>query len=247
MSVSKLKEQAFANPPAWATEKLLTWDDEAFRNHQLPFALSEYWIDQGSINIFNVVGSLNGEQAGLSWLELLLKDQLHEGELSSSAISFISQEGLYYFIERDEDQQVLYAKFHLDQSGQCMLHGVNIHHYTIDYAFQSLFNALREEILNSGLNVEISMKKQLNERRDGPGWKEDRFTLSLIWLDRATKNATSFSFEEAQQKLQEMIKLRILNEIAIQKKNTPLLLSIKLFIKDIFTKNDMKVYTQFHQ
>jgi len=65
-----LFDKARKEIPHWANHKIQVWDENKYRLLE-PFVTQDYWTDQGSINVFRVVGTQHWDYQGKTWLEFL--------------------------------------------------------------------------------------------------------------------------------------------------------------------------------
>ena len=186
-------------PPYWAEEKIMSWDEDLFGDLE-PFVSEEYWTGQGSVNVFNVVGTIHPDYQNKSWLSLLEHGKrmlLNQSLLKSNPayyqettpkipmMYFKTMDGLNYYISDDGNHRTCLARFYFYGLGLTQLHGVSINHYKVNDAFYLIYRMLLAYTREQNLAVQIKLKRSLIRRQDTAGWKTDIYETVLLWQ---TKN-----------------------------------------------------------
>ena len=188
-----LRDQARAQPPAWAGEKIQRWDEPRARA-LAAFVTRDYWTDQGSINVFRVIGTEHIDYQGLSWLEFLERGKRMDQNLALHAANpgyyretgrkvpgmyYRSLDGLSWYVGADGNHRTCLARFDFHGRGQTMLHGVTLSHTVADLELFVLYERLREVCLERRLGERIEPHRELLRREDTAGWKLDHTLVSL--------------------------------------------------------------------
>ncbi len=176
-------------PPDWADEKIRAWDENQFRELE-PFCRREYWCDNASVNVFHIIGTRHPDYAGLSWLELLHRGKSMRANLlrhsnnqdyylgqerKKPSMSFVTLDGLDYFVDGDGNHRSAIARFDYHYRGRTMLHGVRISHYEIDTRLYRIYKDM-QAWLESRQNIDpwcIAPHRTGVSREDEAGWKVD--------------------------------------------------------------------------
>lgn len=208
-----LRERARQNQPSWAEDIMQPWDDHGFSEKE-GFITSHYWTGQGSVNVFNVVGTIHPDYQRKSWINLLENGKrmnqnlpllesnpsyYHDTVIKQPNMYFKTVDGTNFFIGDDGNHRTCIARFYFYEQGMTQLHGVNINHYQIDEVFYSVYQSLLAEIERLKLRVYLKPKKTLTRRDDTAGWKTDYFQTELIWRENDSELLLSRS--DAEQKL----------------------------------------------
>lgn len=190
-----LLDRVLNRPPFWANDILTPWNEEEFQE-KLPFVVRHYWTAQGSINVFNVIGTIHSDYQNRSWFHLLQHGrQIHlnlpllesnpqyytETAAKEPPMYFKTMDGRHFFIDDDGNHRTCIARFYFDEKGLTQLHGVVINHYQVDEVFYHLYKQLEHEIQEQNLRVWIKPIRSIQHRDDTAGWKEDHFETLLQW------------------------------------------------------------------
>ncbi len=192
-------QQWINNPPYWANNIMQPWNDDLFQDLE-PFVCEEYWTGQGSVNVFNVIGTIHPDYQKKSWLHLLKNGKrmsLNQSLLESNPayyqettpkipmMYFKTMDGLNYYISDDGNHRTCLARFYFYELGLTQLHGVTINHYKANDAFYLIYRMLLAYVREHDLAVQIKPKRSLIRRKDTAGWKTDTYETVLLWQ---TKN-----------------------------------------------------------
>lgn len=188
-----LRDRARAQPPAWAVETIQPWDERRARA-LAPFVTRDYWTDQGSVNVFRVIGTEHVDYQGLSWLDFLGRGKRMDQNLALHAahpgyyqetgrkipgMYYRSLDGLSWFVGADGNHRTCIARFDFHDRGMTTLHGVTLNQTAADLELFGLFERLREVCLERRLGERIEPHREMLRREDTAGWKLDHYRVSL--------------------------------------------------------------------
>lgn len=188
-----LRDKAREQPPAWAGEVIQSWDERRARA-LAAFVIRDYWTDQGSINVFRVIGTEHVDYQGLSWLEFLecgkRMDQnlalhgSHPGYYQATSrkipgMYYRSMDGLSWYVGADGNHRTCIARFDFDALGMTTLHGATLNHTEADLELFGLHERLREVCMERRLGERIEPHREMLRREDTAGWKLDHYQVSL--------------------------------------------------------------------
>ena len=212
MTDDRFRQQILAQPPAWAHELLQPWDAELL-NQKMPFVRREYWTDQGSVNVFNVVGTWHASYENKPWLYLLEHGRrmphnldwlarnpgYYTGtELKKPTMYFATLDGLTFYITDDGNHRTCLARFYFYERGLTQLHGVTIRQFDVDEAFWQLYQQIMALIKQHRLMIYVEPKRELLQRDDTAAWKTDHHQPYLLWHD--DHGTTRLDYEAALKK-----------------------------------------------
>ena len=201
-------ERVSANKPAWADTQIEFWSRVGYRQAE-DFITRHYWTDRGSINVFRIMGTDHPQYAGMSWLDLLHRgkrmdinipliesnpDYYTEATQPHNGMSFVSLDGLDWYVSADGNHRSCLARFyfHLLGYGVTQLHNVSLSQYQVDHAFMTACEALSAmvSVLRSrGVYLALSVRRVSVSRDDTPGWKVDTWHTDVtVALDDTTGN-----------------------------------------------------------
>jgi hypothetical protein len=184
---SALLRMTLAQPPDWAATRIEAFPEEQFRA-LLPFVQTHNWLDGGSINISQVIGTRHPDYAGLSWDEFLRQGkrmaanhalwESNPGYYTEQAhkepeMSYLSLDGQRWFVDADGNHRTCIARFDFARQGRTMLHGVTQADWRFDHAFADVFAEIQDVILERRLGLRIRHRNKLVSRADAAGWKLD--------------------------------------------------------------------------
>lgn len=210
----EFRKQIIANPPIWADQVIEPWDEDGFRDKE-PFVKRHYWTGQGSVNVFNVIGTIHSDYKNKSWLNLLINGKrmdlnlpllktnplyYENAEIKSPTMYFKTLDGVKFYIDDDGNHRTCLARFYFYEKGLTHIHGVTINHYQVDDLFEKTYKELEQEIRSQKLNVWLKAKRTLMSREDTAGWKEDLFRTVIEWADHKG-NIKELDFHQAQNQL----------------------------------------------
>ncbi|WP_434778500.1 hypothetical protein [Neisseria sp. Ec49-e6-T10] len=185
------------NVPCWANDVLQPWPEQDFEQKQL-FICRDYWTAQGSVNVFNIVGTINSDHQNCSWFDLLqhgnkmrlnmslleFKPEYYlDTEIKQPTMYFKTMDGLKFYIGNDGHHRSCLARFYLYERGLTHLHGVTINHCQIDELFYQLYQQIQTEITVQKLPIRVIPTRKLLKREDTAGWKTDHYSIHLNWID----------------------------------------------------------------
>ncbi|MDG2961741.1 hypothetical protein [Exercitatus varius] len=214
--------KAIQQPPEWANDEILAWDQQYFNLAQA-FMRHHYWTSQGSINVFRVVGTAHQQYQHRPWLDLLTSgkrmdinlplqqkkpEYYREVQPKVPMMYFNTLDGIHYYVGADGNHRTCIAKFMFYETGETQLHGVTINHYDIHNEFYQLFRQLQSRIKQLNLSVVITPVSTLLKREDTAGWMTDYFETYLLWQEynevENTEHTEQLDYEQAQQKFFEL-------------------------------------------
>lgn len=188
---SSLLDAVLADPPHWANEVLLPWDEVLFQRVQ-SFVTDKYWSSQHSINVFSVVGTQHPDYAGMTWLEFLQRgkrmrqnlrlhalnrDYYFDTAVKQPPIYYVSMDGLRWYVAGDGNHRTCIARFDFHGAGSTMLHGVHLEDYRVDWTFWRLYQNLKQVL---GDKVVITPQRRCIARKDTGGWMHENYEISLL-------------------------------------------------------------------
>lgn len=209
MNTPSFTNRVLADLPDWANTPIQPWDAVRFRQAS-DFATHHYWTSQGSINVFRIVGTDHPQYAGMTWLDLLHRGKrmdinipliekhpayYTDAEKQHAGMSFVSLDGIHWFVSADGNHRSCLARFyfHLQGQGLTQLHNVSQSVYRIDDAFMSAcqdMTRLMPELARQGVHMTLNTRRLPVSREDTPGWKVDMFrTEAELMLDDGADNA----------------------------------------------------------
>lgn len=210
------------NPPPWAFDSIQPWDTQ-YLSRAGTFLRRHYWTSQGSVNVFQVVGTAHQKDQNRSWMDLLTSGKRMDINLPLQnkkpeyyrdtvqklpTMYFNTFDGINYYIGADGNHRTCIAKFMFYETGETQLHGVTINHYDIDEAFYRLYRELSEKISQLGLSVILTAESKQIKREDTAGWMIDYFQPYLIWKEYDKESyhelQEELNFEQAERKLFEL-------------------------------------------
>ncbi len=194
-----LRIQARENPPHWAGETIRPWDEALFSSLE-PFKTRAYWTDQGSINVYRVVGTQHPDYAGRSWSWFLEGGKRMEHNLAllernpgyyantepkRPSMYYVSMDGTDWYVGADGNHRTCIARFLFAETGRTMLHGVHLTDYRFDHELHRLYHRLRELAFMADPGIRVSSVNHAVGRDDTPGWKLDHFEPRIRFVDPA--------------------------------------------------------------
>lgn len=213
---STLLKQACENPPLWAGDILESWSESLYREKE-PFVVSHYWTGQGSVNVFNVAGTMHSDYQNGSWLQLLQTGKrMHlnlpllesnpgyyqETSPKEPMMYFKTWDGIKFYIGDDGNHRTCIARFHFYDQGLTQLHGVTIDHYQVDEVLFQVYQELKRELTEQKLFVLLTPQRELLRREDTAGWKTDHYQIRLLWDNRKTGKSELLDLKAAQDTLE---------------------------------------------
>ena len=188
-----LREQVQAEPPIWAFDPIQAWDEHRIRAMG-EFVIRDYWTDQGSVNVFRVVGTEHVDYQGMTWLDFLEGGKRMERNLALHAshpgyylqtqrkapgMYYRSLDGLTWYIGADGNHRTCIARFDFFAKGLTTLHGVTLNHTVVDEELFELFQRFQEVCLERRLGERVQPHREALRREDTAGWKLDHYVVSL--------------------------------------------------------------------
>lgn len=211
-----LLERVHRSPPHWAGDVIQAWDEIEF-NRLRPFVERAYWTDQGSVNVFRVVGTQHFDYRGKTWLRFLetgkrmsfnLEAHGHnpgyylETVRKTPMMYYMTLDGLSYFVGSDGNHRTCIARFDFHYQGLTTLHGVTIYDYRVDYAMRSLCLRLWEVCAERAIAALVEPFPESIGREDTAGWKLDRYRVGLRFREHGREEILDQAGAEA--KLREL-------------------------------------------
>lgn len=184
-------------PPHWANDSIVAWDERRF-NQLEPFVVSDYWTDQGSVNVFRVTGTQHWDYQGKSWLDFLHGGKRMEINLNLHAknpryyqlterkrpmMYYLTFDGLSYYVGSDGNHRTCIARFDFHYGGRTMLHGVTLCHYQVDWVFFERYKQLKEVCQERSIAANLQPFKKGVRREDTGGWKLDHYKTLVQFED----------------------------------------------------------------
>lgn len=185
------------DPPHWANDTIEAWDEGRF-NQLAPFIVANYWTDQGSVNVFRVVGTQHWDYQGKSWLEFLHGGKRMDINLSLHAknpqyyqlterkrpmMYYMTLDGLSFYVGSDGNHRTCIARFDFHYSGRTMLHGATIYHHHVDWAFWKHYQQLKDVFRERSIAAGLQPYKNSLRREDTSGWKLDHYETRIKFED----------------------------------------------------------------
>lgn len=211
---TSLLDRVRQDRPHWADTVILPWDQNRFDTVK-SFTVSKYWCNQGSINMFRVVGTQHPDYIGLSWCEFLERGKrmrenlrLHtanrhyylETVVKQPIMYYESLDGTDYYVAGDGNHRTCIARFDFHEHGLSMLHGVNVTDYRIDWSFVETYDRLQEVVRERRLALYAEAVTERTGREDTAGWMLESYCPGIrVRFDGAD---TVLNAEEAQRYLQ---------------------------------------------
>lgn len=199
------RPRVICNPPTWASNRIEAWDEVTFRK-QRTFTRIHSWIGGGSINVFTVLGTQHPDYGRLSWIELLQKGKRMDHNLlwlarnphyyydtapkASPPMRYISADGLNWFVGDDGNHRTCIARFLLAESGDAMLHGVQMDEYRFDTDFETHLALLEDILEQRNCRWNIRHENVISQREDASGWKLDRYVNRVVVSNSQTVDGT---------------------------------------------------------
>lgn len=206
-----LTRQVAATPPHWASQRIKTWDQNAFLTQQA-FISEKYWSSQHSINVFEVVGTDHPDYQGLTWLEFLqqgrrmaLNLRLQEENpgyyldeaLKQPSIYYIEMDDSGWHVGGDGNHRTCIARFMFQELGRTMLHGVHVLSYRTDPRARAIYQGLQQLIRDHRLHIQVEPIRLNSQREDTAGWMRERYTLGLRVQDLARGTDERLTIDQA--------------------------------------------------
>lgn len=194
-----LRARVRENPPRWADETIRPWDEALFSRLE-PFRTRVYWTDQGSVNVFRVVGTQHPDYAGRTWswfleggkrmeanLALLERNPAYydDTEPKRPSMYYVSMDGTDWYVGSDGNHRTCIARFLFAETGRTMLHGVHLADYRFDHELHRLYLRLTELARRADPAILVEPVNRAVGRDDTPGWKLDYFEPRIRFVDPA--------------------------------------------------------------
>jgi len=177
-------------PAHWADEVIQCWDEDRFQRLK-PFAVSCYWNNKASLNIFQVKGTDHPDYQGQTWdwfihngkrmnLNLPLHASnrayyLENGTVKEPPMFYISMNGLDWYVYGDGNHRTCIARFDFHYHGLTELHGLTVIDWRFDYMFEHAYRRLAEIIAERRLPYLLSLERHVLRREDNPGWQREEY------------------------------------------------------------------------
>jgi len=211
-TANRLEYFGIKEPPPFAHEKLLSWQDVRF-NELEPYVVEEQRHGSASVNVFRVVGTRHPDYARESWLYLLNNGKRMEHNLSLFStnpayyletcpkvpyMQYISIDGGDLYIGDEGNHRTTLARFAFYKNGLTTLHGITCLDFRIDWAMKELCDEVTETIEKKRLPIYLSVFRKHIERRDATDWKLDLYTISARVVDSRKGVTLDFNFDGLQ-------------------------------------------------
>lgn len=189
-----LVKRVLKEKPEFANHIIEEFDENMFAEMR-NFATLEYWCDNDSINVFDVVGTRHPDYQGMSWLDFLQygKRMVHnlsyfeanpgyylKDERKFPQMSFIRVNGRTY-VDDDGNHRTCIARFFFYFRGdRTNLHGIKLKEYVIDQSVWSIYLHLKN-LLNSKklYHIEVKPRRKKTTRRDVAGWMAEHYDVFI--------------------------------------------------------------------
>ncbi|MDR3631447.1 MAG: hypothetical protein P4L42_14045 [Desulfocapsaceae bacterium] len=205
-------EKLFGHVPYFADQIIEKY--EIFPDYH-KFVTSEYWANEGSVNVLDVCGTMHPDYAGMSWREFLSKGRRMDGNLRAFANNpsyytdlvrrlpsiFYHKIDARTFVVEDGNHRTCIGKFYLYGLDNPYIHRVHITESTIDWRFADSYRRFLDV---SPANWRAEMVKKSTHREDGEGWMRDFFALSLKVHNRDSRYDWEWSREDLERELPEL-------------------------------------------
>ncbi|MEE9338210.1 MAG: hypothetical protein V3U87_09030 [Methylococcaceae bacterium] len=203
MLLEPILNKAHRESPHWSNDILSTWDDADYRRLE-PFVNREYWTDQGSVNVFRVIGTQHWDYQGKSWINLLETGKrmdinlgLHakkpeyyrQQERKKPMMYYLTYDGLSFYVGSDGNHRTCIARFDFHYNGLTMLHGVTVLHHHVDRDYWNLYQKVIEVCKERKILATLQAYRESTGREDTAGWKLDHYK-TLIQFDEITEPET---------------------------------------------------------
>ncbi len=197
MDAEVILDRVHREPPHWANDVILPWDEMKYRQLE-PFVKSDYWTDQGSVNIFRVVGTQHWDYQEKSWVNLLetgkrmdINLPLHakkpeyyrQQERKKPMMYYLTFDGLSFYVGSDGNHRTCIARFDFHYSGLTMLHGVTVNHYQVDWDYWHLYQKLQDICRERKIPATVQAYRESAQREDTAGWKLDHYKTWIKFDD----------------------------------------------------------------
>lgn len=206
--------ELFGQVPYFADQVIEKYELCTFPDYH-KFVTSEYWANEGSVNVLDVCGTMHPEYAGMTWREFLAKGRRMDGNLKAFVrnpayyTELVSRlPAIYYhkidaqtFIGADGNHRTCIGKFYLYGLDNPYIHRVQTTESVIDRRFADCYRRLLN-VCPNGWKTEM-VKKSIR-REDGNGWKRDFFELSLKVHNRFSNHDWQWSSEKLESELPEL-------------------------------------------
>ncbi len=185
-----LLELARARPPHWADDTIQPWDDDRFQTLK-PFAISCYWNDSATLNVFQVKGTDHPDYQGQTWnwfiqhgkrmnLNLPLQESnrkyyMEAEKKKEPPMFYISINGHDWYVYGDGNHRTCIARFDFHFNGLTELHGLTITDWRFDYVFSRAYERLAEIIAERRLPYTLTCERKTLVREDNPGWQREKY------------------------------------------------------------------------
>ncbi|RMG03681.1 MAG: hypothetical protein D6726_05055 [Nitrospirae bacterium] len=204
--IEGLYRRAMSERPEFSLRAIEKFDEDEFRELK-EFASEEYWCEEDSINVFDVVGTRHPDYQGLTWLEFL--DQGKRMELNLSlyehnpgyylndtkklpTMSYLKLDGKT-FVDGDGNHRTCIAKFFFYYLRRTNLHGVTIREYITDRYTYRIYREIRDMLERKGLyHIEVLPFREKTAREDTAGWMREYFKVGLRAINRRNSEERIF-------------------------------------------------------
>jgi hypothetical protein len=196
--ITDFLEQVNANPPPWAENILLPYED--IRESKLEdYVVYKYSCSNDSVNVQDVVGTAHPDYVNESWLWLL-----NNGKRMLEVLPQLAKTPSYYFETSKKEQigfteidgktyitgggnhRTCIARFFFYYRGLTTLYGVYKEVYRIDHHFKSLFEALKDTLKRKKIDHSLRVVQETIERIDTASWSRDNYSLKAkLEIDRS--------------------------------------------------------------
>lgn len=180
--------------PYWACNPIKTWDHGNFAM-VAGFATQRVQNRMASINVHGIVGTLQDTYPHRSWLSLLHQGEkmphnlaLHAShhvyylrpQTKKPVMDFVSVNQLEFYVANEGMHRSCIAKFDFHHDRTCMLHGVELTQYTIDWEFYRRYRAINALILDRRLPYRVMVMPQQIRHEETADWRHDTYAPLVL-------------------------------------------------------------------
>jgi len=177
------------NLPFWAEDEILQWNESELEQRK-PFALSHYWNEKASINVFHVKGTSHPDYHGNTWHWLIHNgkrmsvnkalyqdnpDYYLNTEKKIPPMYYVSINGHDWFVDGDGNHRTCIARFDFQMNNRSIIHGVTISDWRIDHELARIYERIQELIMERRLPFSVTAQRETLYRHDNPGWQKEGY------------------------------------------------------------------------
>lgn len=191
------------------------------------FAISHYWSDSESVNVFRVVGTARPDyNCGITWI-----DMLKVGKRMHLNLSLLAENPDYYFENKKKEPEMHYTKINDEIyisgegnhrtaiakvlfyfTGDTLLHGIKYDEFEIDFNLLETYGKIKEILFRKYPHIEIQILRKSYKRDDTAKWKKDYYQISFLLINHRKGKSFEFNSNEAQLVLQELSSMNFISK-----------------------------------